>query len=352
MEGELKDTKLEYDAEIEAMKTATEEAKLDMEGDLKKIKRKIGNTLKSAIAKVQAELGKSQQIQFELSNAIAAVNRKYRDEKNKIYRGCQQEAAEKLSTYRKARRAAIRAGRFKQESISQMLQMNRVTFAQKDDARFVRYYNRCIARNRYLFQSHKEDLGDGLKAIEQKKAIILSQFKSMESQLISLNKEAMEREQRSIQEYSTQLGRIISRHQKEFAARTKAYAQNGMVLNKQLSEKTLGIFKTQGVLQETKNKYNHNREMYNRLRASGASSEDKSSQLGDASGKYTSLKEEWVNAYDVCECGGEEKSTEKECDRIERVGKMVEPLHDNFTRYTPKKRTTTPTDSEEDRGDP
>ena len=338
LEGELNDEKLEYEADIKALKSKQEEIKEELKSNLEENKEALDGALKAALAKVQEEMGKSQQIQFELSNAIAAVNRKYRDERNKVFRGCQQESAEKLATYRKARKAAIRAGQFKQESISQMLQENRVTFAQKDDVRYFRYYNNCVVRNRYLLQSLREDLKDGLRAISQKKELIASQFEAMQAQLAALNKEARAKGQKSIEQYVIQLDKVIRRFKEEFDSRTKTYAQRGLHLNKQLSEKTLEISKTEGLLRETKNKFNHNREMYNRLRASGASSEDKSSQLGEASGSYTVLKEEWNNAFNVCECDDEEEAESKECDRIKKVGKLVEPDHEVFWKARRKKR--------------
>lgn len=338
LEGELNDAKLEYEEDKKDLENRKEAAKADLESDLEGNKETIDGALKMAIAKVQEEMSKYEQIRFELSSAITAAHRKYRDERNKVFLGCQQESAEKLATYRKARKAAIRAGQFKQESISQMLQENRVTFAQKDDLKYQRYFNNCMVRNRYLLQSLREDLKDSLKMIDHKKQMIINQFKALESQLGSLKREADAKDQKSVSKYLTLLDKINKDFREDYDSRSKVYAQKGLLFTDQLLKKDIGISNTEGLLRETQNKFNHNREMYNRLRASGASTEDKSSRLGEASGSYTVLKEEWNNAFNVCECDDEEEAESKECDRIKKVGKLVEPDHEVFWRRSSRKK--------------
>ena len=141
--AELDDEKLAFEADIEELRTAETEINEELESSLKNIKAETKAAFNSARAKVLAEMDKADQLQFQLSNGIEAAYRTYRDSKNKVYRDCKQKAKEKLSEYRKARKAAISYGRFKQESITQALSENRVTFAQKDDAKFSRYFNTC-----------------------------------------------------------------------------------------------------------------------------------------------------------------------------------------------------------------
>ena len=340
LEGELSDEKLSYEAEIEALKAEKEGVEEELENSMKALKGEVDMALKSAIAKVQGELSTSQQLQFKLSNAIYDANRKYRDSKNQVYLKCKQESAERLSNYRKARKAAIRHGNFQQESIFEILQSNRVSFAQKDDARYLRYYSTCLTKNKYILEALKEDLGVALNRITQEKKLITAQFKSMQSQLAALSGEADAKKQTALQEYATQLQKIASRSQKQNASSAKIYNQKAQLLSKQIVEKNMEIIQTQGQLREAQNKFYHSQEMYNRLRAAGSPSEDKSSQLAEASEKHANLQEEWANAFDTCDCTQgtfDSDSEEQECQRIKKAGRLVEPDHDNL-KNPPKPR--------------
>ena len=337
LEGELSDEKLSYEAEIEALKAEKEGADEELENSMKALKGEVDAALKSAIARVQTELGKSQQLQFKLSNGIYDANRKYRDSKNQVYLKCKQESAERLSNYRKARKAAIKYGNFKQESIFEMLQSNRVSFSQKDDARHLRYYSTCLAKNKYVLEILKEDLSVALSRINQEKELITAQFKSLQSQLSALSGEAGAKKQTALQEYATQLQKIASKSQKQNASSTKVYNQKAQLLSKQIIEKNMEIIKTEGQLRETQNKFKHNQEMYNNLRAAGSPSEDKKSQLSEASIKHSNLQEEWVTAFDICGCEQgtfDRDKEEQECQRIKKVGRLVQPDHDNLKKQT------------------
>ena len=344
LEGEESDEKLSYEAEMEALKAEKEGADEELENSLKNLKGEVDAALQSAIAKVKTEFGKAQSMQFKISNRIYDANRKYRDSKNQVYLKCKQESADRLSNYRKARKAAIKYGNFKQETIFEMLQNNRVSFAQKDDARRFRYYDTCLAKNKYILASLKEDLEVELHRINQETALITAQFKSLQVQLSSLEQEADTKKQTALQEYASQLQKIASRSQKQSASGTKVYSQKARLLSKHINEKNMEIIQTQGQLQETRNKFHHSQEMYNRLRAAGSPSEDKSSLLAEASEKHSNLQEEWTNAFDTCGCtqgSFDSDSEEQECQRIKKVGRLVEPDHDNLKRK-PKPRKKKP----------
>lgn len=344
LDAELSDEKLAFEADIEELKTTEEELKEEMELNLKNIKGETKAAFQTARAKVLAEMDKADHLQYQLSNDIEEAHRKYRDGKKTVYRDCKIQAAEKLSEFRKARKAAIHQGRFRKESISQALSENRVTFSQKDDARFSRYYNTCIKQNKYIVDSLKEDLHFALKKIEQQKQMIIRQLESMKSQMQALANEASAKDQTVVQDYLTQMGKITEKFTKQVNSRTNVYIQKSAQLGKQITEKTMEIMQIEGILRETQYKFNHNQEMRNRLRSAGASDEDKSSQLAEASSSHNNLIEEWDSVFQICNCepGDFKKDEEaKECKQIKRAGKLVEPDHESLQNPSSSRRSGT-----------
>lgn len=333
LEAELSDEKLAFEADIEELRAKEEELKEELEVNFKSIKAEIKAAFEAARAKMLAEIDKSDQLQYQLSNSIEEAHRKYRRERQKIYKGCEIQAKEKLSEYRKARKTAIAEGRFRRESISQALSENRVTFAQKDDKKFSGYYTSCIKETRHLVDALREDLQFELRKIEQQKQMLIKQLESMKSQMQALANEAKAKEQTTVSDYITQLSKIAEKIQKGVDSRTNVYTQKSFQLGRQITRKAAEIMQTEAILRETQNKFNHNQEMRNRLRAAGASDEDKSSQLADASSDHNNLIEEWDNAFQICNCkpGNFTRDEEaRECKQIKRAGKLAEPDHENL----------------------
>ena len=95
LEGELNDEKLQFQAEAEKMKREEEELRESLEEGLKSAKGEIDAAMKTAVAKARAEMEKTHQMQFELSNAIEAAHRKRRDSKQKVYSECKAKATER-----------------------------------------------------------------------------------------------------------------------------------------------------------------------------------------------------------------------------------------------------------------
>lgn len=333
LEAKLSDGKKAYTEDMETLQSKEAGLKEELEAGLKGLKADTQAIVQKATAQIQAEMAKTQQLQFELVNAIEAAHRKYRDSRNKVYRDCRLESTQKLNDHRKRRKAAIRHGRFRQESIFEMLQQNRVSFAQKDDTRYARYYNRCISYNKYLVQSYKEDLAGELKKIDQQKQLFASQLQAMQSQLAALNKQANQKDQQAVKDYATGLQKIIVQFAKQFHSRHQKYKEQSWQLGQQITQKDMEIMQAMGVLQETQNKFGHNKEMYNRLRAAGAPSEDKSSELADASEGYRNLESEWESAFESCDCpqGEFKRDTDpSECQKIKEMGRMMDPHSDKF----------------------
>ena len=335
LESELSEEKIAYTQDMEVLQAEEAGMKEEMEASLKAFKAETSAAVQKAMAQVQAEIGKTQQMQFELANAIEEAHRKYRDSRNKVYRECRLDSTKKLSDYRKRRKAAIRHGRFRQESIFEMLQQNRVSFAQKDDARYARYYSRCISQNKYLVQSYKEDLAGTLKKIDQQKQLIVSQFQSMQGQLEALGRQAGEKEQQAVQDYAAGLQKIVTKFAKQFHSRHRKYKEQSWLFGQKITKQDMEIMQTMGVLQETQNRFNHNKEMYSRLRAAGAPSEDKSSQLAEASEGYRNLKSEWESAFESCDCPQGKFKRDKdptECRKIKEMARMMDPHNDKLRR--------------------
>ena len=172
----------------------------------------------------------------------------------------------------------------------------------------------------------------------------------MKSQMHALANEANAKEQTLLHDYFTQLSKITEKIQKEVDSRTGVYLQKSTHIGEQLTGnfrkniigKDQEIIQVQAILRETQYKFNHNQEMRNRLRSAGASDEDKSSQLADASSSHNDLIEEWDSAFEICECepGSFKKDEEaKECKQIKRAGQLVEPDHDNLRDSSRNRRS-------------
>ena len=170
LEAELNDEKLAFEADIKELRTKEEELKEELEANFKNIKAETKAAFETARAKVLAEIDKSDQLQYQLSNSIEEAHRKYRRERQKIYEGCKVQAKEKLNEYRKARKIAIAEGRFKQETIQEAVSENRTTFAQKDDSKFSKYYRTCIKETRHFVNALREDFQFELKKNRTAKA--------------------------------------------------------------------------------------------------------------------------------------------------------------------------------------
>ena len=332
LEGELNDEKLQFQAEAEKMKREEEELRESLEEGLKSAKGEIDAAMKTAVAKARAEMEKTHQMQFELSNAIEAAHRKRRDSKQKVYSECKAKATERLSAYRNARRAAIRQGRFRKESIMQMLSQNRLTFADKDDIKFSRYYFSCLSQNKYLLQSIDEDLRVNLTKIDQQKQLIVRQLESLNRQAAALAAEADAKQKAVADDYVARLTKITHKSKRNLDSRVRVYNQKSGHLGNQISKKDEEIRHTAYVLQQTKMTKQHNQELYHNLRAAGGSEKDKSSELSDASRAQGNLRDTLEPAVEACGCEkGCDYSESAECKTIKNAGRLVESDHSFFS---------------------
>ena len=214
----------------------------------------------------------------------------------------------------------------------QMLSQNRLTFADKDDIKFSRYYSSCMAQNKYFLQSIDEDLRVDLTKIDQQKQLIVRQLESLNRQAAALAAEADAKQKAVADDYVARLTKITHKAKRELDSRVRAYNQKSGLLGKRISEKNYEIMHTEGILRETEAKMHHSQELYHNLRAAGGSEKDKSSELSDASRAQGNLRDTLEPAVEACGCEkGCDYSESAECKTIKNAGRLVESDHSFFS---------------------
>ena len=200
----------------------TEDAKAQLEKSLREGKRNIDENLSKQFAEVQASIDSSLKIAHSFENAIYKANREYRQERRKIVMECEAQTKVDLAKYRQRRRRAIETGSLS-ISISSWLQKGRVSFAQRDSAKFNKYNEKCLSRRKEDFKGVKDDYNQKLKLIEQQKQEYLEILSKQKKQLASFNQAALKAGNGLVQDYAKLMDKILTSYDKEYRTAMQDY---------------------------------------------------------------------------------------------------------------------------------
>ena len=317
---DLSDLETEFTEANRELEQQVEEQKADLEAQLKQTKSQITEAVSKAIAKVQAEIDNSLKIAHSFENAITQAYMDYRKEKRQIILECETQAQGRLAKFRQDRRRLIQSGSL-QMSLSTLMKKGRTSFARKDLDLLKKYNIQCLSKRKSDFQTVEKIHKQKMRAIEQQKEQYQANLSKIKQQVTSLNNQAVKEQSQLVQEYATNMNKILERYNKEYQfalnryleARDKLLLQtkNITVLKKHHSQKNqLKREKQMELVRET--------EQISYLKSKGVSSEeDQKDQFVEAAGSYATYEEAVQLAHSDCSCSDKDKkSLDKECKRI------------------------------------
>ena len=208
---------------------------------------------------------------------------KLRAEKNKIFFGCRNEASQRLYNYRKQRRKAIASGAYKKSSITKLLNKNRISLGQKDDARFKHYYSLCIKSMKDQIKELETGHKELLKRISQKKREYLDGMKRLQAKVLSYTKEAEENKNKLVQTYYTKMQTHLKTVKKQENILMKNFQRKQHNISQQLQKLNQDKIQKQGSLEEKQNKLRFNRELIAKLNAKDIDDEHTEEKRADSS---------------------------------------------------------------------
>lgn len=208
-----------------------------------------------ALSEVQAKIDNFLSVAHSFENAITKANREYREKRREIVLECETQARGRLAQYRQRRRAAIRTGSL-QISINDLLRGGRKSFAQMDVALFKKYNSECLSRRGADFEIAETEYNDQLTVIEQEKQKYKAMLERTQREVASLHQQAAQAQNQFVQEYATDMNKILESHQKAYFLEHKKYLKKKnqllsetkkvAVLHEQLKEQK-SLFQNKGM---------------------------------------------------------------------------------------------------------
>ena len=326
------------------LETQTEEAKNALEEGLKKGKGLLEENIAKQVASVQKQIDSALKIAHSFENAIYKANREYRKERRQITMECESQAKTDLARYRKRRRAAIETGSLS-FSLSNFLRRGRMSFAKQDYMLFQQYKKRCLTRRKADFKDVLEEYQQKLRIIDQQKEQYLEIVNKQKKQLALLNQQAHKAGNQLLQEYTTEMGKILARHNKLYADAVQNYNKKKKLIASQT--KSLSLLK--GQLQENfhtlrgkKNTMLREEEIINYLKSKNSptserEAEDAKKEFAEA---YTHLEElkgqiEIAKGESGCNCSETRNPNTANCNKIRSAEKTVGSDDDNLDIDSP-----------------
>ena len=287
------------------LETNTETAKEDLEKGLKKAKAQIDGGLAKQLSAIQQQIDSALKIAHSFENAIYKANREYRKERRQITMECEKQAKVELADFRRRRRAAIVTGSLNY-SLSSFLQKGRKSFAEKDHARFQRYHNRCLKRRKQDFKDVRTDYQQKLRVIDQQKEQYLEIVRKQKQQLALLNQKAQQAGNDLLKDYTTQMDRILTRHNKLYERAVQDYNKKKNLIASQTKNLAVLDHQKQRTVQTLKSKQGtmlREEEIIIYLKNKGVSSEDSSKEaFKEAASDLAKLKNSLTTAEGECNC--------------------------------------------------
>ncbi len=295
-----------FEEEVSKIKTRQIQARQALDDDLEVAKTKIDKDLETSIAEVNKNIAQALEVRHKFENAISKAYRDLRLDKNKLYAQCRSLATQQLANYRKRRQQAIANGSFKKSSLKSLMQKNRVSFAQKDDARFKHYYNLCLSSKRTVVKELEKRLKESLKQIGQKRKEYLAMIERLKKDLNQKTQSASIKKGQALKNFYNKLHGEMKKFHSEEQVRTKKYRGKHAQLSKEMQQLQYNLQKDMGTLEETEKKKSYHYQLVNQLKDKGAK-EDK--DFGTVLALAKIADGNLDNLLETCECT-KEKSEE------------------------------------------
>jgi len=324
--SEIKDKISEKQGQLSDAKSELEQDKSQFQADLHKEREKLNENLKRNTQTIDREtqevldalnkkIATSLKARHTIENLISKSYRDHRIAKNKIFQFCKREAGEQLSFYRERRRKAISSGRMPRLTITQLMNKNRVSLAQKDNARFKHYYNMCLKNSKTELQTVDLKLKDELKMIQQQKDQYLDELKRLQTQALSQTQSATTQKQKLVASYSQNVRQILVQFKSKEQNSISKFQRDSARLSQEIANQQQRLQSTIGKFQEKKRTLMFNRELIAHLEEKGVKDtnrEDKFHTLVEAqnnfdkarknllfAGGYTFIDNHWKLTDDI-----------------------------------------------------
>lgn len=273
----------------EAAKTSTEEINDNFKGQVEGLKDKLSNTLEA---------------KFKFEEAVLGAGEQLGQAKSKALEYCRQEALVKLERYRVKRQQAIRDGRYKKNSVIDLLGKKRVSFATLDNNRLNANYQMCMQNaGRPAIKQAEKEYQQNLKKIDQQKQIYLQKMQELQGKIQELNQKANEDHNKLLQDYTSKLQKQTDAFQKAEQAVVKDFAINAGNLQNQQAQKQSDLQLKTMELEEVKKSLFREREAISQLQEFGVKEHsDKQDAFEDTLGFMNSFYSGRADAFSACSC--------------------------------------------------
>ena len=274
-QNELTEISNDFTENEAQLKTAFEEAKQELDKSVKQQSEEIDESTEENIAQIQESLEKSLSTHHKFINLTSEASKKYREGKMKAYLICRQMALKNLSDYRQQRRTGIVKGTYKKSSVLNILNRNRVSFAQTDHTIFNKDYKSCLnTRGKLQMQLAKEEYQETLKQIDQAKKEYSQELRSLGKKVGQLKLKAAKQQDKLLKQYSSDLNAGLRKFVTEDTALKHNFVKNQRRLELQMAQLQEDLQRKEALLQEAGRAHRFNRQMSAQLRSKNVKDDD------------------------------------------------------------------------------
>ena len=319
-QNKANDTQTEFQTKKSDLETTLLKDRKQLDDDLETKQQEINSSLEEELLKINKEIADALKVRHRFENAVSDAHKRLRIEKNKIYGECRLEANGRLAAYRQQRRRAIAQGRFKKTNIKKLMQKNRVSFSQKDNARFKSYYSICLKGNLTQIKELETQLKDSLKRIGQLKKEYIEKIRRLKDQAASKSKASTNRKTNLVNIYYKNLHDSLKTFGKQERGNEQTYQRDQAQISKEISILQDELQQKRGALEETRKKEAFNRELAAHLEKKGTK-ESESNTFGEVIAKAVGVDSETDNLTLKCHClDNNSLRTDKVCDKYTEKG--------------------------------
>ncbi len=269
-QNELSGARIEFEQGKTDIETQLVAEREDLDGTLERDKKNIDQKVEAKIATLNERIATALKARHAIENSISDAHRQLRIDKNKVYFQCRSYAGQELANYRQKRRQAIAAGTFKQSSIRDLMRKNRISLAQKDNARFKHYYNICLRNSRTQIKEIEAGHKETLKRVKQKKLEYLETTKRLQNDVSNETKNAVVKKNKAINTYYKKIHRTLKKFRRKEQNALQTYQSKQAHHSKKINVFNQDLEKKMGSLDQTKKIHADNRELQTYLEKGGA----------------------------------------------------------------------------------